>query len=64
MTALDIIQHDGEFVVTSETIANGSGVGHRAVLQLIGNNIADFDEFGQVAFEMRAGYNNSRGGAS
>lgn len=60
MTALDIIQHDGEFVVTSETIANGAGVEHRAVLQLIGNNIADFEEFGQVAFEMRAGYNNSQ----
>ncbi|WP_454113591.1 phage antirepressor KilAC domain-containing protein [Microbacterium maritypicum] len=53
MTALDIIQHDGEFVVTSETIANGAGVEHRAVLQLIGNNIADFEEFGTVAFEMR-----------
>ena len=53
MTALDIIQHDGEFVVTSETIANGAGVEHRAVLQLIGNNIADFEEFGAVAFEMR-----------
>ena len=60
MTTLDIIQHDGEFVVTSETIANGAGVEHRAVLQLIGNNIADFEEFGQVAFEMRAGYNNSQ----
>lgn len=53
MTALDIIQHDGEFVVTSETIANGAGVEHRSVLQLIGNNIADFEEFGTVAFEMR-----------
>lgn len=60
MSALDIIQHGGEFVVTSETIANGAGVEHRAVLQLISNNIADFEEFGQVAFEMRAGYNNSQ----
>ena len=53
MTTLDIIQHGGEFVVTSETIANGAGVEHLSVLQLIGNNIADFEEFGTVAFEMR-----------
>lgn len=60
MSALEIIMRRGEFVVTSETIANGAGVEHRAVLQLIGNNIADFEEFGQVAFEMRAGYNNAQ----
>ncbi|MCZ4069252.1 phage antirepressor KilAC domain-containing protein [Microbacterium sp. H37-C3] len=53
MSALDIIQRDGEFVVTSETVAAGAGVEHRAVLQLIGNNIADFEEFGRVAFEMQ-----------
>lgn len=53
MSALDIIEYDGEFVVTSETVAEGSGVEHRAVLQLIGNNIADFEEFGTVAFQMR-----------
>lgn len=60
MHALDIIQKDGEFVVTSETIATGAGVEHRAVLQLIGNNIEDFAEFGQVAFEVRPGYNNAQ----
>lgn len=53
MTALDIIQHDGEFVVTSETIANGSGVQHKNVLELIAANIADFEEFGTVAFLTR-----------
>lgn len=60
MSALDIIQHDGEFVVTSETIANGSGVQHKNVLELILANIEDFAEFGQVAFETRPGYNNSQ----
>lgn len=59
MTALDIIQRDGEFVVSSETIATGSGVQHKNVLELIAANMADFEEFGQVAFETRPGYNNS-----
>lgn len=53
MSALDIIQHDGEFVVTSETVANGSGVQHKNVLELISANIADFEDFGTVAFETR-----------
>ncbi|GAA4176353.1 Rha family transcriptional regulator [Gryllotalpicola koreensis] len=60
MSDLEIFTHDGALVVASDTIASGAGVEHRAVLQLIGNNIADFEEFGQVAFEMRAGYNNAR----
>lgn len=53
MTALDIIQHDGEFVVTSETVANGSGVQHKNVLDLIDANRADFEDFGHLAFETR-----------
>ncbi len=59
MSAVDIIERGGDLLVSSETIAEGSGVEHRAVLQLIGNNIADFEEFGQLAFEMRPGYNNA-----
>lgn len=62
MTALDIIQRSGEFVVSSETVAEGSGVEHRAVLQLIHNNIADFEDFGLVAFEMRARFAGQHGG--
>lgn len=61
-TLIPIIEraaNDG-LVVTSETIAQGAGTEHRAVLQLITNNMADFEQFGQVAFEMRAGYNNSQ----
>lgn len=53
MSALDIIENDGTLVVSSETIAEGAGVEHRAVLQLIDNNHDDFAEFGAVSFEMR-----------
>ena len=60
MTALDIIQHDGEFVVTSETVADGAGIQHASVLRLIDDNRADFEDFGQVRFEIRPGYNNSQ----
>lgn len=38
---------------TSLIVAKGTEVEHRAVLQLIRNNLADFEEFGRVAFEMR-----------
>jgi len=53
MSAVDIIERAGDLLVSSETIADGAGVEHRAVLQLIGNNVADFEEFGTLAFEMR-----------
>lgn len=55
MTPLDIIKYQGEYVVTSEVIANGSGVQHKNVLELIDANLSDFEEFGQfgVAFETR-----------
>lgn len=60
MTELMIMQRDDTLFVSSETVADGAGVEHRAVLQLIGNNISDFEEFGHVAFEMRDGYNNHK----
>lgn len=44
---------DGVPTTTSMRIANGTRTEHRAVLQLIQNNFADFDEFGGVAFEMQ-----------
>lgn len=53
MNAVNIIERDGDLLVSSVSLAAGSGVEHRAVLQLIGNNIADFEDFGTVAFEMR-----------
>lgn len=59
MTALNVFTYGDTLVVSSETVASGSGVEHRAVLQLIHNNLSDFEEFGQVAFQMRPGYNNA-----
>lgn len=52
MTALDIIQHDGEYVVTSDTVANGAGIQHASVIRLIDDNLVDFEEFGRVGFEI------------
>lgn len=55
---------DGEPFTTSLVIATETGVEHRAVLQLIRNNLADFEEFGLVAFEMRARSEGQHGGGS
>lgn len=44
---------DGIATTTSMRIANGTDVQHKNVLELIGNNLADFEEFGAVAFETR-----------
>lgn len=44
---------DGAAVTTSLVIAEGTEVEHRAVIQLVRNNLSDFEEFGGVAFEMR-----------
>lgn len=49
----------GEVVVTSLTIAQGAGVEHRAVLQLIDKHQAKLERFGTNAFEMRS---QDRGG--
>ncbi|NWN89221.1 MAG: Rha family transcriptional regulator [Micrococcaceae bacterium] len=45
--------------VTSETIARGSGVQHKNVLELIDNRRAEFEQFGPTAFETRS---QKRGG--
>lgn len=60
MNAVDIIDRNGTLVVSSETIAEGSGVQHKNVLELIAANRADFEDFGEVAFETRPGYNNAQ----
>ena len=44
---------DDVATTTSLIIADGTENEHRAVLQLIRNNLADFEEFGGVAFQMR-----------
>lgn len=50
-----LVDHDeqGNAFTTSLVIADGTGNEHRAVLQLVKNNIKDFEEFGRVAFEMQ-----------
>jgi phage regulator Rha-like protein len=53
MTTLDIFTYDGTLVISSETIADGSGVQHKNVLDLLDANRADFEDFGRVAFETR-----------
>jgi DNA-damage-inducible protein D len=56
-----IVHRDGDqLFTTSEIIAERAEIEHRAVLQLVDRYERDLSEFGQVAFEMRAGYNNSR----
>lgn len=58
-----IVQRDGaELFTTSEAIAEGAGVEHRAVLQSITNYAADFETFGPIAFEMRKGVALPHGG--
>lgn len=44
---------DGTPTTTSLIIAEGTDNEHRSVLQLIRNNLGDFEEFGPSAFEMR-----------
>lgn len=51
---------NNELIVNSETIAEGAGFEHRVVLQKISNNIEDLEEFGQVSYSVRSGYNNAQ----
>ncbi|MFC5930853.1 hypothetical protein D6T64_11770 [Cryobacterium melibiosiphilum] len=62
MTALDIFTSGDTLVISSETIADGSGVQHKNVLDLIDANRADFEDFGLVAFETRARSAGQHGG--
>ncbi|MBX4336404.1 Rha family transcriptional regulator [Bartonella raoultii] len=52
MNNLVTINNDGIVVTTSLKIAEGVGNTHKTVIQLIRQNIEDFEEFGRVAFEM------------
>lgn len=53
---------DGTPVISSEVIAEGAGVEHRAVLQLLSTSQEDFEQFGPLAFEMRKGQPLPQGG--
>lgn len=51
---------DGELRISSEQIAEGSGVQHKNVLELVAVHSTSLKQFGQVAFETRPGYNNAQ----
>ncbi|WCE39164.1 phage antirepressor KilAC domain-containing protein [Brevibacterium sp. BDJS002] len=52
---------DGVPFTTSEIVAEHAGIEHRAALQLLETHQSSIeDAFGQVAFEMRTGYNNAK----
>lgn len=53
---------DRGLAVTSETIAQGSGVQHKNVLELIETRKSDFEQFGPFAFETRKGKALPQGG--
>ncbi|WP_375660998.1 MULTISPECIES: Rha family transcriptional regulator [unclassified Bartonella] len=52
MNNLVTIDNAGIAVTTSLKIAEGVGNTHKTVIQLVRQNIEDFEEFGRVAFEM------------
>ncbi|WP_375640088.1 MULTISPECIES: Rha family transcriptional regulator [unclassified Bartonella] len=52
MNNLVTINNAGIAVTTSLKIAEGVGNRHKTVIQLVRQNIEDFEEFGRVAFEM------------
>lgn len=48
-----VVLIDGDPATTTLIVAHETDNEHRAVLQLIRTHVADFEEFGRVAFEMR-----------
>lgn len=48
-----VAMNGNEPITTSLIVAEGTDSQHRAVLQLIKQNLSDFEEFGRVAFEMQ-----------
>jgi hypothetical protein len=56
---LELVTLNGtEPVTTSLAIAQGTENQHKNVLDLVRTYAKDLEEFGQVAFETRPGYNN------
>lgn len=47
-------------IVTSESVAQGAGIQHKNVLEMVAKRTAELEQLGQVAFETRAGYNNAQ----
>lgn len=53
LPALVSADTSGNLTTTSLVIADGTGTQHKNVLELIRNNLSDFEEFGRVAFQTR-----------
>lgn len=53
---------DGTPTTTTEIIAAGTGLQHASVIKLIRTNLADFEEFGPLGFEIRKGAALPQGG--
>jgi len=54
MTATNLVTlHQGETVTTSVALAEGTHNAHKSVIQLIRQYVADLQEFGEIAFQMR-----------
>lgn len=51
--ALVATADDGTLTTTSLIVAEGTQTQHKNVLELVRNNLTDFEEFGRVAFETR-----------
>ena len=49
-----------DLVTTSMAIADGVKRDHDTIIKLVDRNKSDLEEFGEVGFEIRAGYNNAK----
>lgn len=54
-----VAEYQGELRVSSEVIAERTGVQHKNVLELVSTHYANLEQFGHLAFETRPGYNGS-----
>lgn len=49
-----------DLVTNTAAIAEGVGREHDTIIKLVDRNKSDLEEFGEVGFEIRAGYNNAK----
>lgn len=57
---LSLVVENDTAKCSTEVMADELGNEHQAVIKLVRRYLPDFEEFGQVGFEIRPGYNNSR----
>ena len=49
-----------DLVTSTAAISEGVGRDHDTIIKLVDRNKTDLEEFGEVGFEIRAGYNNAK----